>query len=886
LFRHETAEVELAREVAAHLALIQEDLQRQGMSTDEARRAARREFGGIEQAKSLHREARSFPWLEQAVQDLRYACRTLSKSPGFTASAVLALTLGVGVNATLFSAYNAVALKPLPVAHASEVVRIERWFQSGSRGDMQYAFSYPEYAYCRDHNHAFASLVAASWAHPVYLEDGSHAAAELVSANYFADLGIGTRLGRTFLPAEDRTPGANPVMVISYPFWQHRFHGDPQALGQTVKVNGADFTVVGVAPETFTGTSTFPQVPDFWAPVSMQAQIVPGRNWLEAPDDLEFQVLARIGNAATLRSAQAEADLLIRQYAATYRQRDRMIAATLEHTAAFGNTADVRFKALVAALMLLVGSVLLVACANVANMLLARGAGRQKEIALRLAMGASRSRVIRQLLTESLLLALLGGLGGVIVSVWTTKFLWLSVQQFLAGSFAETVVLTLNLSPDMRVLGYAFALSLITGVLFGLSPALQFSKPDLTMALKNEGTFFGQRWSNSRIRGALVTMQVAVSMGLLIITGLLLRGMVRDQDANPGFDTHNVILVYGDLGNDLARSIALERRLVERLHTLPAAKSVSLGSYPLMGTWTPPIAVAGVRARTLASYASDSYFETLGIALLRGRSFTDRETAHGAPVAVISEATARRFWPGQDPLGKQFKLDKDFRGNFTAFEVIGVVRDVRFANLTRIDPAHVYLPTGDQEVYGILLRARGDAQSAMAAVRAGVQGLDRNLLQSLSTISLEKGPLRLQKSLAHTYAMYAGLLAGLALTLAGIGIYGVMAYLVSQRVAEIGVRMALGASPLDVLRLVVIQGLRPAFVGTLLGIAGAAGISWALHTTLVFPGSADFFYGVPFYDPATFLGLAGFLVALAGIATFVPARRAIRVDPMTALRYQ
>ncbi len=902
LFRHSRAEQELAREVAAHLALIEDDFQRCGMTPLEARLAARRAYGNVELVKELHREERSIPFLEQTMRDVRYAFRNLARNTGFTLVVALTLTLGIGVNATLFSAYNAVALKPLPVADPNEVVRLERWFEHGYFGDLQYAFSYPEYVYCRDHNHVFSSMVAASWPRQVLVEgagnasapqSGTGAAAQFVSANYFADLGVGSRLGRTFLPEEDRTPGANAVAVISYPFWQRRFHADPQVLGKIVKVNGIAFTIIGIVPEEFTGTSTLPQVPDLWVPLSMQAQLLRGSDWLHEPANPQLQILARLNPFTTPKRAQAEADSLIRQFATTFKPRDKTLATTLQRTAFFGNTDDIRFKAFIAALMLLVGSVLLVACANVANMLLARGAVRHREIGIRLALGASRGRIVRQLLTESILLALLGGAGGLLASIWTTKLLWISIQRIFLGLFAGSVVFKLDLSPDLRVFGYALILSILTGVLFGLSPALEFSRPDLTMALKDEGRSLSRRWSRSRIRGVLVAVEVGVSMVLLIGTGLLLRGLVRSQAADPGFETHNVLLLSGDFGSDLAKSAALERRLIDRLQTVPGIQSAALGTVPLLGTWTPPILIEGARTpqnkssdRALASYASDTYFNTLGIPLLRGRLLTRREALTSAHVAVISESTARRFWPRENPLGKRFKLDLNFRGKFTEFEIVGIARDVRFANLSRFDPTHVYVPTAAQDFYGILLRSQGDPQSAMASVRVAVEALDKNLLPSLLITTVEKGPLHLQKSLAQTSAIYAGILAFVALLLAGIGIYGVMAYLVNQRVAEIGIRMALGATGKNVLKLIVLEGLRPTFIGIAAGIAGAAALSWILHTTLAFPGAADFFYGVPFYDPSTFLCLAAFFILIAGIATFVPARHAIRVDPIVALRYE
>jgi predicted permease len=879
---------------------MEDEFQRRGMKPFEARLAARRAYGGIEQVKELHRDARSFIWIEQMLQDLRYACRNLARNPGFTVVVVLTLTLGIGVNATLFSAYNAVALKPLPVADPNEVMRLERWFQHGYRGDIQYAFSYPEYAYCRDHNDVFSGLVAASWPDQVLVETvGSTpalppgmAAVQLVSANYFSDLGITSQLGRTFMPDEDRVPGANAVTVISYTFWQRRLHGDRQVLGSNLKVNGTALTIIGIAPEKFTGTSTLPQVPDLWVPLSMQVQLIPGSDWRHQPENPQLQILARLNASTTVKHAQAEADSLIRQFASTFKPRDKTIATTLQRTAFFGNTDDIRFKAFTTALMMLVGSVLLVACVNVGNMLLARGAARHREIGMRLALGASRGRIIRQLLSESLLLALLGGIGGLLASIWTTKLLWISIQQIFTGLFPGSVVFHLDVSPDVRVFAYALALSLLTGILFGLSPALQFSRPDLALAVRDEGASLGWREGRSRMRGLLVTAQVAVSMMLLIGTGLLLRGLMRSQAVDPGFETQHVLLLSADFGSSLDKSVALERRLISQLQTLPGVKSAALGAIPLLATWTPPIVIQGrgasqtkPRARTLASYASDTYFNTLSIPLLRGRGFTPREAASSSHVAVISESTARRFWPGEDPLGKLFKLDLNFRDDFTQFQVVGVAKDIRFTNLTRIDPAHVYLPTGTKSFYSILVRAQGDPQVAMASIRVAVQALDRNLLPSLWLRTIEKGPLSLQKSLAQTYAIYAGILAFLALMLAAVGIYGVMAYLVNQRVAEIGVRMALGATAMNVLKVIVVQGLWPTFAGIGVGIMGAAALSWVLHTSLTFPGSSDFFYGVPFYDPPTFLGLAGFFAIVAIIASFAPAKRAIAVDPAVALRY-
>ncbi len=877
-FRRRFLDEDFDAEVTAHLDMLIEENIRRGMTPDEARHAGLRSLGSITQLKESQRESRGLPQIEMLFADLKYAARMLWANPGFTLIAVLTLTLGIGVVTTVFTAYNAVALKPLPVADPNKVVRLERWFER-NRGDIQYAFSFPEYIYCRDRNDVFAGLVVTSWQLPVVADGVEKLQGQLVSANYFADMGVPAIVGRTFLPEEDRTPGGNPVLVISHSFWQRRFRGDPSIAARIIKLNGVAFTVVGVAAKEFSGTGVVPQIPDFWVPVSMQQQIAPGRDWLNTPTDFQFQVLGRLKDSTTLARAEAETAGLIRQFDSTYKETDRTTTVTLQATALLGNTEDPRFQAAAWAIMLFVGMVLLVGCVNIANMLLARGAARQREISVRLALGASRGRVIRQLLTESLLLSMLGGVGGLFLSIWTSKLLWVALEQFIQARISSDIVVGIDLSPDVRVLGCAIFLSLIAGLLFGLSPALQFSRPDLTTALKDEGGF-GARWSRSRMRSFLVATQVTVSMVLLISAGLLTRGLARAQTADPGFETKSVYYLYGDFG-------AVRQRVIDRLRSLPELHNVALGSVPLLGTWTPPIFIDGRRDRTLASYASDTYFDLLGISLVRGRKFTKAEAEQGASISIVSESAARIFWPGQDPIGKRFKLDMDWRGSLAEFEVVGVAKDVRFASLSRTDVSHVYLTTKPGGVnIGLLVRTEGDRRRAIAAVRAAAGSVEPNLFAGLSTMNLEAGPVAVQRSLAQISAMFAAILAALALALAGVGIYGVMSYLVSQRVKEIGVRVALGATARDVLIPVVLRGLRPVFCGLGLGIAGAAGLSALLHSTLVLPGSSDFFYGVPFYDPATFLGLSLFLIVIAAVASAIPARRALSVDPMIALRYE
>jgi macrolide transport system ATP-binding/permease protein len=522
LLRNRPAEAELSREIASHLALLEEEFRRQGMAPDEAHRRAGQTIGGVEQAKQSHRDERSILWLEQSGQDLRHACRTLIRNPGFAFTAVITLALGIGVNTTLFTAYDAVALRPLPVANPGSVVRLERWLESGFAGDVQYAFSWPEYVYCRDHQDAFADLVATS--SPVHVlasisddkeseaDQAKNLQGQMVSGNYFNSFGIAAARGRTFGPEEDRVPGGNPVIVLSHASWQREFNADPQVVGRLVKINGGDYTIIGVAPRSFTGTSLLPQVPDFWAPASMQGQLVSGQDWLREPNDFEFQLLGRLKPGVALKQAEAETDGLIHQFSSTFIARDRTLKVTLQHTAFFGNTNDVRFEAGVAALMLIVAMVLFVACANVANMLLARGATRQREISVRLALGASRVRVIRQLLTESILLSLAGGIAGLGVSVFASRVIRIAVTQMLTAQLGGDFAFSLNLNPDTRVFTYALILSVTAGIVFGLSPALQFSKPELATSLKDETTSFGRRIARSRFRSLLVAGQVAVAV--------------------------------------------------------------------------------------------------------------------------------------------------------------------------------------------------------------------------------------------------------------------------------------------------------------------------------------------------------------------------------------
>ncbi|HVH87300.1 MAG TPA: ABC transporter permease, partial [Terriglobales bacterium] len=869
------------------------------------------------------REARGLSLIENLCQDLRYAFRILKKSPVFTAVAVLTLGFGIGLNTTLFSVVNVVALKPIPVRDSGRIVRLERWFASDARGDIQYMFSHAEYRFFSEHNKVFSSLIEASFPRQIaaslpldaaaarvsnaVMGPPEQAVAQIISANYFSQLGVAPVLGRFFRQEEGATPGADPVVVVSYPYWQKRFGGDPAIVGKIVKINDTAFTVIGVAPRPFVGTGNPPVLVDLWTPVSMQGQVVPGQDWLNQPLDYRMQVLGYLLPGVSMKEAQAEVSVLEQRFAhdnpisdeAVLPARDaamrKTTAVTVQRATFFGNTEDIRFKAIVVLLMTIVGLVLVVACANLANMLLAKASGRQNEIAVRLALGASRERLVRQLLTESLLLALLGGAIVSLFSLWGSRLLWLAVEQF-AGMHSAFVR---QIPPDVRVFAYTFLLSVCTGVLFGLSPALRSSRPDLTHALKDSGTPFGQRLDRSHLRGLLVGGQIAISTLFLIVAGLLTHGLIRSSTIDPGFEVRRLYPVPLPYNNDPARSRALRQQALDRLALLPEVEHVTYTDFvPLQSTWTTPVTIPNDKhdvagnvssnaLETCARHVSSSYFATLGIPVLRGRSFSADESRQGARIALVSTALARQAWRSDDPLGKKLKLQTG-RHERTVFEVVGVVGDVRSANISRLDPAFVYLPTGSVHLndYFALVRTSGDTRKAIAAIRTTLEQTDGQLRPGFSLVSLQDDAVQSQIVMAKTFTLSAMFLAAVALLLASIGVYGVMAFLVSQREREVGIHMALGATRSDVLTLMLRQGMRPVAFGVMLGVLAAMGVSGLLQAILIFPGSVDVLYGARWFDPVTFVGLAGMLTAIALLACYLPARRATCVEPMIALRHE
>ena len=815
--------------------------------------------------------------MTQFFQDLRFGVRMLLKSPGFTAVAVLSLALGVGVNTSIFSLINAVLLRPLPVEDPGRLVSI--YHRSAQGAGSFSSTAYPVYEYYRDHNEVFSGLMAFCRV-PINLrigEETERIPAEIVTGNYFSVLGVKPILGRAFLPEEDRTLGAHPVVVLSYGLWQRRFGGDSGLVGRTITLNGYSFTVVGIAPRNFRGVVLdWGDPPEIWAPMMMYREAVPafggidplhrwGMDWL--------LVTGRLKPGVSLAQARAAMATLAAQMAQAHPERRKEWATVLlpAHQARFWPTYRDSIVNYLGVLMAVVGLVLLIACFNVANLMLARAAKRQREIAVRLALGAGRSRLVRQLLTESVLLSLLGGAAGLLVAVWTSGVLTSFYRPF-------RIQMALDTSLDARVLGFAFLVSLLTGILFGLAPVRQASRLDLVPALKSEASALLPGLRRFSLRNGLVVAQVALCLVLLIGAGLFLKTLRNAQAEDVTFDAGNVLLLNVDpatRGYTESRGQQFYSQLLERVRALPGVRSASLVSIiPLGGLrGGTDITVDKQTLQVNLNWVSPGYFQTIGIPLLRGRDFTERDHPGAPRVAVVNEQMARRFWPGQDAIGKQFQLTRPR----VSVEIVGVVRDGKMRNFREQARPGFYLPLDQHYCPQMTLEVRtaGGPAGMLGAVRREVQALDKDLpLGEFRTLKTHLSSALSQERMTAALLSALGLLA---LVLAAIGLYGVISFSVAQRTREIGIRVALGAQSSQVLRVVLRQGMFLTLIGLGIGLAAAAVLTRF---------TASLLYGVSPTDPLTFAGVSFLLAALTLAASYIPARRATQVDPMVALRYE
>jgi macrolide transport system ATP-binding/permease protein len=808
------------------------------------------------------------------LEDLRYGVRALAKNRGFGAAAVLSLALGIGANTTIFTLVNAVLLRPLPGVR--EPGRMATVYTLDPRNPGYLYCSYPNYKDYRDRNQVFSSLLLYTGLNLNVSGSGEPQmiTGQMVTGNYFAALGVNPVIGRGFLPDEDTNPGSHPVAVISYRFWQRQFAGDPRVTGRTMVVNGRTFRIVGVAPEGFEGLDTL-SATDVWVPMMMYPQVFPNAAWVNQRRALVFVVAGRLRPGVSLRQAEAGMQVVARDLEREYPRENRGRRLKLVPVTEAAIPPQNRPEISNAGLVLLVVSalVLLIACANVAGLLLARGSARGKEIAVRLAMGASRWRLIRQLLIESVLLGLAGGVVGLGLARFARDVLWAMRPPMFTYA-------AIHLGLDGRVLGYTAAVSILTGILFGLVPAFRATRSDLATDLKERagrGAHAGRGWT----RSALVAAQVALSVVALVGAGLFIRSLRDAGRMDPGFDAaHTGIVLFnvGEQGYSEERGREFQRRAVAEAASVPGVISASLArDWPFQVSLRRTVLLEGredtvhdTNRRALLEMAWPGFLRTVGIPILRGRDFAALDSAAGPRVAIVNQAAAMHFWPGEDPVGKRIR----FFGDTAPVEVVGLARDANYLELGEPPQAMIYVSLVQyyfpQAV--VYVRTSGDPDAVLPVVRRKVQALDRNLLlQHESTAGIIREALWSQR----LSALLLGAFGGLALVLAAVGVYGVISYSVNQRLREIGVRMAMGATPAEVQISVLRDGLRLAAIGIAAGLAIAAVCSRAVAGMLFVIGPRD---------ALTFTLVPAALVLVTVVACWLPARRATRVDPATALR--
>ena len=823
--------------------------------------------------------------MQTIIQDVRYAIRTLLKRPGFTLVVIFTLALGIGANTAIFSVTDKLLLRSLAVKNPDQLFLVTS--VSVSPHFVSNVFSYPIYSDYRKDNNVFSGLIAFERGE-LELSNGTtteRVTSELVSGNYFDVLGVSAARGRTFAPQEDVTPGSQPVVVIAEGFRRKKFASE-DPIGKTLTLNNVPLTIIGVAPPTFEGM-ILEQPTDVWVPVLMHPQLRQSK-FIESRNDGFLQLMGRVKDGLAVTEAEKQLGVLAQRVKEAHTPAGTItkgLPFSEQHIKfeAGGKGISLlrkRFAAPLKLLMVVVLLVLLIACANIAGLLLARGVARRKEMAIRLSLGANKWRVGRQLLTESLLLALTGGAIGLLIAPWLVSLLVNSQSRL------DVARSLLGQTLDKRVLFFTALTTIAAGVLFGIFPAWQSSKAQLVPMLKDESAGLNQRERRFNFRGLLVVGQLALSIVVLIGAGLCIKSLRNLLSIDPGYQSQNLVTIPLELDDrkyDEVRGASFQREVFARLSNIPGVQSLSYGLVmPFSGSrYVSSIFVEGKQPLPNEQMAFDAsvvgprYHETMGIPLLEGRGFTEQDKTGAPPVVIINEALAQRLFPNQSALGKRLSL----KTNAPGLEIIGVTRSVKHHELTENPLPHFDLPAmqrGYDSYTNIVLRVNGNATSIIPEVRNVLLGLDPTLDVTDITVMSSQ----IDKTLAATRlaSTLIGVFGIVAMLLACIGLYGVMAWMVSRRTREVGIRMALGAQPVDVLRLVLKQGLILIAFGVIVGIAAAFAATRFIDTQQLYQVSAT--------DPLTFAGIALLLSVVALLACYLPARRATKVDPLIALRYE